>query len=83
MEGLRNRDLASWLDPHAEELSHTARRKLASRVSRLLFILRIHGLIRKVQKTHRYHLTLQGLRVAALVISTATVQAQELMRKAA
>lgn len=83
VEGLRNRDLARWLDPHAEELSSVDRRKLAARASRVLLILRAHGLIRRAQKTHRYLVTPKGLRVAALMISTATVQAEELMRKAA
>ena len=81
--GLRNRGLAVWLDPRAEELPPEERRRLAARVSRLLFILKTHGLIRKVPKTHRYLVTPKGLRVAALVISTSTVQAEELMRKAA
>ena len=81
--GLRNRDLAAWLDPRAGERPPEERRKLAARTSRLLFILKTHGLIRKVPKTHRYLVTPKGLRVAALVISTSNVQAEELMRKAA
>jgi hypothetical protein len=83
MAGLRNRDLASWLDPGAAQLPPAERRKLTARVSRLLLILRAHGLIRKVQNTHRYYVTAKGHRVASLMISTSTVQAEELMRKAA
>jgi hypothetical protein len=45
--------------------------------------MRTHGLIRKVTKTHRYPVTPKGQRVAALMISTSTVQAQELMQKGA
>jgi hypothetical protein len=83
VEGLRNRDLAAWLDPRADELPQKERRRLAARASRLLFILKVHGLIRKVPKTHRYLVTAKGHRVATLMISTSTVQAEELMRKAA
>ena len=83
VEGLRNRDLAVWLDPRADELPPQERRRLAARASRLLFILRAHGLIQRVQKTHRYHVTPKGYRVAALMVSTSTVQAEELMGKAA
>jgi len=81
--GLRNRDLAVWLNPRADELPPEERRRLASRASRHLFILRAHGLIARVPKTHRYTVTQKGLRVAALVLATSTVRAEELMRKAA
>ena len=81
--GLRNRDLAAWLDPRAKQLPSAERRKLSARVSRLLLILRAHGLIRKIQKTHRYQVTTKGYRLAALMISTSNVQAEELMQKAA
>lgn len=83
LAGLRNRDLVTWLNPDAENLSPADRKKLTSRASRLLGIMRAHGLIKKVQKTHRYHVTTKGKRVAAVMISTSTIQAEELMRKAA
>lgn len=83
IEGFRNRDLASWLEPKANELSSSERRRLTARVSRLLFILRAHGLIRKVSNTHRYIVTPKGNRVASLVLATSTVEAKELMEKAA
>lgn len=83
LNGLRNRDLVAWLNPDAEKLTASERRKAAQRASRLLRLMRAHGLIRKVSKTHRYQVTPKGQRVAALMISTSTVQAQELMQKAA
>jgi hypothetical protein len=83
LAGLRNRDLVLWLNPDAENLPASDRKKLASRASRLLGIMRAHGLIKKVSKTHRYQVTAKGKRVAAVMISTSTIQAEELMRKAA
>lgn len=83
IEGFRNRDLAAWLDPHADTLSAAERRKLSTRASRLLFILKTHGLIRRVQHTHRYLVSARGLQVAQLIVSTSNAQAEELIQKAA
>ena len=83
MLGLRNRDLVAWLHPDADALPASQRRKQSARASRLLFILRAHGLIRKTPRTHRYQVTPKGNRIAALTVATSTIQAQELMQKAA
>ena len=83
IDGLRNRDLATWLEPEEKQLPALNRKRLTARVSRLLFILRAHGLIRKVSKTHRYIVTPKGHRVASLVLATSTIDANELMEKAA
>ncbi len=83
INGLRNRDLAAWLDPRAKDLPADQRKKLTARTSRLLTTLRAHGLIRKVPKTHRYTVTAKGSRVAALMVASCTIQATELMEKAA
>lgn len=83
VDGFRNRDLVSWLDAEAEKLPPVERKRATARASRLLLILRAHGLIRKVTKTHRYQVTEKGMRVASLIVATSTVQAGELMQKAA
>jgi hypothetical protein len=64
VQGFRNRDLRVALFGATAETAETAeRRRQAQRVTRLLALLRAHGLILKVQKTHRYQLTAQGRRV--------------------
>ena len=83
INGLRNRDLAAWLDPRAKDLPADQRKKLTARTSRLLTTLRAHGLIRKVPKTHRYTVTAKGSRVASLMAAICNIQATELMEKAA
>jgi len=83
VNGLRNRDLAHWLDPNADSLSLPERTRLSSRASRLLGILRAHGLIRKVPRTHRYTVTHKGARIAALIIAASTIDGQTLVEKAA
>ena len=64
--GFRNRDIRQYLfgAPPREEKKH---RQQSNRVGRYLALLRAHGLIRKVPKTHRYQLTTSGrTKVAAI-----------------
>jgi hypothetical protein len=42
LNGFRNRDLASWIDPQSTQLGEQARGKRTARVSRLLRLLRSH-----------------------------------------
>jgi hypothetical protein len=66
ISGFRNRDIRQFLhgDPPADEKAH---RRQTNRVSRLLALLRAHGLIKKVAQTHRYQVTPSGrTRVAAI-----------------
>jgi hypothetical protein len=56
ISGFRNADLRPLLFGAAETSRDEARRQSA-RVTRLLRMLRAHGLIRKIPKTHRYRLT--------------------------
>ncbi len=83
INGLRNRDLAKWTNPEADTLSAHDRRRLTARAGRLLNILRAHGLIRKVPKTHRYMVTQKGAQAATTTAAASTVQTQELVRIAA
>lgn len=83
IEGFRNGDLAHWLESDIEQLEANDRRRLTARVSRQLRILKAHGLIHKVNKTHRYFVTPKGQRVGALVAATLTTQAKALMEAAA
>jgi hypothetical protein len=69
INGLRNRDLQKLLyGPPAQ--SPQAARKRSAAVSRKLRLLRAHGVIQKVPKTHRYQVTSTG-RLAILAILAA------------
>jgi hypothetical protein len=72
LKGFRNADLrAAWYGtttdptPDAKE-----KRRQSAAVTRLLFLLRAHGLIVKVPKSHRYHLSASGRRTVT-ALSTA------------
>lgn len=63
--GFRNRDLRRLLHPTHVNSSTADIRKLSARISRQLRILRAHGLIRKIPKSHRYRLTSKGHQLTA------------------
>lgn len=71
--GFRNRDIRLILCGEAPDES--TRHRQASRVTRLLGLLRSHGLIKKVPRTHRYLLTTEGTCVipALLAANNATL----------
>jgi hypothetical protein len=85
LNGLRNRDLQRWLygagDP-LRPLPLKERRRRSAAVSRKLRILRAHGLIQKVSKTHRYQVTPEG-RLAITAILTMDRTSIALLNKAA
>jgi hypothetical protein len=64
ISGFRNRDLQSLLFAEPTEDPAEARRR-SGRVTRKLRMLRAHGLIRKVQHTHRYLVSDKGRQVIA------------------
>lgn len=71
LNGFRNRDIRVLLYGASDD-KKAARRQSAS-VTRQFRMLRAHGLIRKVPKTHRYQLTEQGkLNIAALLSARAS-----------
>ncbi len=74
---------ALWLNPKAASLSPEERRKLSSRASYLIRILRAHGLIRKVPRSNRYLLTKRASQITATVLLAASVQAKQLTEIAA
>jgi DNA-binding HxlR family transcriptional regulator len=79
--GFRNRDLREIL--HGEAADATEARRQSSRVTRQLRLLRAHGLIQKVAKTHRYQLTTQGQVVIAALLSAQQASPAKLKQLAA
>lgn len=58
LAGFRNRDLRTRI--HTKPCSAETAKRQSARISRLLRLLRDHGLIRKVAKSYRYKLTEKG-----------------------
>jgi hypothetical protein len=81
INGLRNRDIRIRLFPHQGPAQEQRRR--AARVSRLLALLRAHGVLRKVSGTHRYHLTAQGRILVTALLTAREAHTQQLIKLAA
>jgi len=76
IDGFRNRDVRQRLygdAPVAEK------KRQSAKVTRLLRLLRGHGLIAKVPKTHRYQLTDHGRKSVAALLSARHASTQELL----
>lgn len=67
VNGFRNRDILARLFPGDHRPAE--RKKLSAKVTRLLGLLRAHGVIEKVEGTHRYHVTDSGRRLVAAVVA--------------
>jgi hypothetical protein len=72
--GFRNRDIRRAL--YGEAADEATRHRQAGCVTRLLGLLRAHGLIKKIPRTHRYLLTKEGTSLipALLAVNNATLQ---------
>lgn len=80
--GFRNRDLRPILYPRRQP-DRDLVRKLAARVGRQLRLLRAHGLVRKVPKSHRYRLTDKGHQLAAALFAARGANIKRLLDLAA
>jgi hypothetical protein len=82
LNGLRNRDVVAGL--YAKPAKDAAqRRRRSAQVSRHLRLLRAHGLIRKVPKTHRYHVTDHGRLILTALNAARNASTQKLVAQAA
>jgi len=82
VNGFRNRDLLAHLFP--EVLSKAdERRRASSRITRKLRLLRAHGIIRKVPKTHRYMFTKRGREIALAILKYQNVTLKQLEKAVA
>ena len=82
LNGLRNRDIRALLFPKPTR-SQAEQKRQAAAVSRKLRLLRAHRLIRKVPRTHRYHLTKAGRIAITALIAARNASTQELTKLAA
>lgn len=67
VNGLRNRDLVAAL--YEGKVAGQEKRKRAGRATRLLRLLRAHGLLHKVPRTHRYMVSEAGRKAITAVLA--------------
>jgi hypothetical protein len=80
VNGFRNRDLVAQLYPEVLGMEKTERKRYAARVTRKLRMLRAHGMIMKVQGTHRYVMTKKGLEIVTAIQQYREVTIGQLQR---
>lgn len=82
INGLRNRDLQPLLFP-TPKTSPKDQRRRSARISYLLRILRAHGILHKIPKSHRYKVSSKGRDILAAVLSAHRASVQTLTQMAA
>lgn len=82
VHGFRNRDLRTLLFG-TNEVSDQERKRQSAKVSRQLRMLRAHGLIHKVLKSHRYQLTNRGRTIIAALRAAHQATPEQLAKLAA
>jgi hypothetical protein len=81
--GFRNKDLRKWLYPESEKLENQEHEKYCGRTTRLIKLLRVHGLIKKVAKENRYMLTSKGQKFACSLMTASAIDIKGLTKIAA
>jgi len=83
INGFRNRDLLPHLFAPLDFASPDQKRRCSARITRMLRMLRAHGLIKKVSGTYRYVLTDKGRRIITSVIEYQNVSLEQIYKAAA
>ena len=83
INGFRNRDLARLYYTADQQLTDQEKRRQSSAITRKLRLLRAHGLIKKVPKTHRYHLTGAGSKAITAILAALQASPDSLIKLAA
>jgi hypothetical protein len=81
IQGFRNRDLRGLL--FGETASVVATRSQMAKITRLIRLLRAHGLVQKVSKTHRYTLSNQGRDTITALLAARQANTRKLVEIAA
>jgi hypothetical protein len=81
VNGFRNRDLRAALYKPSRDPAEC--RRQSGHVTRLLALLRAHGLIRKVTGTHRYIITARGRQLTTTLLAAQQGSVEQLIKLAA
>lgn len=82
IDGFRNRDLRGVLFADAAVATPEEAKRQAAKVTRLLGLLRAHGVIAKVSKTHRYHVTAVGRTKVTALLAARQADTEQLLKAA-
>jgi hypothetical protein len=80
--GFRNRDIRALILPTPVNSDPADLRRASAKISRQLRILRAHGLVAKIAKSHRYRLTPKGQLLTAALFATRRASIKQLLAAA-
>jgi hypothetical protein len=80
--GFRYRDIRGLVHRLPAQATPRDHRRLSAKLSRQLRLLRAHGAIKKIPKTHRYRLTSRGLLLTAALQATRRANIKDLLKVA-
>ena len=81
--GFRNRDIRALLLPSSSAETKQQQRRAAAKIGRQIRLLRAHGVVQKVQKSHLYRLTDKGRVLAAALFAVRGASIKQLLANAA
>src|SRR5262249_2697844 len=82
LNGFRNRDLRALLFADTATGNPEEAKRQSAKVTRLLAILRAHGVITKVPKTHRYQVSPQGRGKVTALLAARQANTEKLLKAA-
>ena len=82
LNGFRNRDLRALLFADTPPPPPKEAKRQAAKVTRLLRLLRAHGVIAKVPKTHRYQVSPEGRRRVTALLAARHASTEKLLKAA-
>ena len=85
LTGIRNADLRALLypPPKATRTAKEQTRRNSAAITRQFGLLRAHGLLRKLPRTHRYQLTSKGRRIITALLAACYADVEQLTKIAA
>jgi hypothetical protein len=84
LSGIRNANLRALLYPPTKTKTTKAEiRRRSAAVTRQLALLRAHGLLRKLPRTHRYQITTKGRRIFTALLAACYADVEQLTKMAA
>jgi hypothetical protein len=84
LNGIRNAELRAFLYPAQATKSHKLEiRRRSAATTRQFALLRAHGLLRKLPRTHRYQLTSKGRRIITALLAACNADVEQLTKMAA
>lgn len=82
IDGFSNRQIRAILFPNVETMDAAEQKRLSAKVTRLFRLLRGHGLIAKIPKSHRYQVTEKGRTILSVILAARQANTKTLLQAA-